>query len=215
MDLSDVHEEVRNSLARGTAFDSEIPQYVKKAARWLEREYNFRYMQRYGEFTLKTDAVEPRVIELPHTRVKSVRFLREVDSEDNSYIYYTKIDPADNTSKEEGQPLAYWPSGQNHIILDRDPKENIDLEIGWWEYTAWPTDGGDTHWLIENAFDVLVAQTMIFFAARLRDPRMRQLFAPDRDEGIKSVFKVEEDAEFEDTSMQMEYHPFEVRRWQR
>jgi hypothetical protein len=202
--LLTIHDLVSDSLARGTTLDAEIPNYVKQAALWFERNHNFAYMEKFGELTLDPDASQPRVIDLPSQRVKEIKFIRYLD-EDSIWNYIPRVDGENITKNEEGPPTAYWLSGKNYIILDNTIQEETELELQWYEYTEWPTDTSATNWLIEFAPDFLVAQTLLLMAPRLRDKRLREEYTAQRNEALRTLLLEQDTYEQADRSVIMKY----------
>ena len=91
MTLSELHAEVSRAIARGTAYDTRIPAYTRMAARYIERNYTFQYMNIFATFNVDADATEPRLITLP-ARMKKDIFVR-LTLEDGEYQPLQKIDP--------------------------------------------------------------------------------------------------------------------------
>ncbi len=168
MILSDLHSRISRAIGRGSAYDTEIPAYVKEAALYIERNYTFQYMNRYSTFNLDADAAQPRLITLP-TRIKRDNVIRIVGT-DGEYGYLTKVDPYQQKSLVTEQPSGYYLDGDTRIWLAQIPAEDYPCEIFWTAFTTWPTDYSNEPWLAANASDVLMAQTMVDMAPHLKDP---------------------------------------------
>lgn len=212
MNLKFIHDQVRRSVARGNALDAEIPDFVASAARWIERNHNLKHMERFGELSVSHTASDPRFIELPNERVKSLRFLRSVQQGQDGCRTLHRIPRVDPSSPDrhqaEGPIAGYWQSAEHFIVLSDTPEEVLELELGWYEYTAWPTDPLASNWLIENGSDALIAQALTFMAPRLRDAQLLSLYAKQREEGISTMLRAYDEGEYSDTDAVMEYKPY-------
>lgn len=171
MKLSELHTLVSSAVARGTTLDATIPNFVRMAARWIERNRTYKYMERFGDFAFDTTADYPRRITFPTDRVKRFNFLRGVNS-DGSFQNQKQIDPQELNSIEEGMPKSFWMDGVNYLVFDKTPDEDYAEEIAWEEYTAWPTDDDSENWLLRNAEDLLLARTMMNLSPFLRDKKV-------------------------------------------
>lgn len=174
MILSEFHTLVSEAIGRSTAYDNQIPGYVRRAARMLERNYNLQYMNVYSTFEIDAEAEEPRLIQMPAS-MKRDRLIRIVQS-DGTYNDLRKIDPHDIKVLRTELPSAYWLSGDDKIWLAQAPAEDYSAEIYWTRYTTWPTDPGGEAWLLDNADDVLLAETMVLMAPHLKDPDLISLW---------------------------------------
>lgn len=186
MTLGDIHEQISASLGRGTAFDTEIPTFVRMAVQWIERNYTFAYMDELREFVVDPTAEEPRVIALPPRKIKEIRFVRIVGS-DGLYEYLTRIPATDTAGVEEGTPTAFYLVGASTLMLDNTPTSELLLETGLYVFSAWPTADSATHWLIDNGPDVLIAKALEFIAIRLRDESMLQFYQLQRQEALANL----------------------------
>lgn len=208
MNLGEFHDEVSATIARGTAMDAHIPGYTRRAARWLERNYTFAYMKQFLELVIDLDvASTPRYIELGPGAPKSIPMFRWVN-DDGGFTYLKKIDPWEVTaySTEEGLiPSGYWLDGIKRIVLAHTPTTNLNGEISLVRYTPWPSQETFTHWLLDNAEDVLLAQTLFMMAPRLRAPNMRQEYQAMRDEGLNTLLRAEDEFQYQGDSGSMGY----------
>lgn len=204
MILSELHTEISRAIARGTAYDGRIPAYARMAARYIERNYTFQYMNILATFEIDKDAVEPRLITLP-TRMKKDTLVRLV-LDDGSYQNLQKIDPQQQHLLETvDPPTGYFLSGDDRIWLAQIPQEDYDAEIFYTRYTTWPTALDGTNWLLTNAEDVLIAQSMVFLAPLLRDPDALGLWKGMLDMAMKSLLDADLELEFSNKPAVMQY----------
>ena len=168
--LGTVHATVSRWLRRGNVFDADVPNAVRMAARSIERNYTFKYMETYVTFTIPAVAIEPRAINFPDTKVKKIQFLK-VRGADGSFTDMMKMDPRDLKIVATGQPLRYWLDGNDYIWFDKTPDVDYSAEMFYDRYTTWPTSADSTtdppfdwldstNWLIENGDDCLAGHAL-------------------------------------------------------
>lgn len=214
MNLGDFKAAVSTSLNRGTTMDGRIPLRIQQAVAWLERNYTFKYMER---FRLLQIVANERTIDLPSNEViKSWKFVRLVN-DDGSYRYLNKIEPEDSlglgtaSSVMGRRPLlsSYWVSGISTMVLNTVPEAAWNGEGMWNAYTDWPlSEDSFTHPLLNMASDVLQAETLLLMAAfDLRDQRMVAGWKEIRDEGVNTMTRAEDEAKYGGESISMAYVP--------
>ena len=187
MNLGEMHDMVGGALARGTSLDTtEVPLFVRMAARKIERAYTFQYMDRFSTFTFDADSDYPRRVTFANTRIKRFIFCRIAD-DNGLFQYQKKIEPMELNSIEEGVPNAFWLDGVNYLIFNKTPTEDYIAEIAWHEYTNWPTDTSATTWLLLNAEDLLLAESILQGAAWIRDDKQLARWQGLRSEAFKSA----------------------------
>lgn len=191
MNLGEMHSLVSSAIGRATAYDAQIPGYVRRAARFIERNYTFQYMNVYSTFDIDAEAAEPRLITLP-SAMKRDRLIRLVKA-DGSYGDLRKCDPGDVKQLLTEVPSVYWLNGDDRIWLGQIPDQDYSCEIYWTRYTTWPTGLDQTNWLLTNAEDVLLAQTMVMMSPHLKDADILTLWSGALTTSLKAL----EDADFE------------------
>ena len=196
MNLADFHTLVSEAIGRSTAYDSQIPGYVRRAARFIERNYTLQYMNVYSTFELDAEATEPRLIQLP-AGIKRDRLIR-ILGQDKSYNDLRKVDPADVKTLRTERPSAYWLSGDDKIWLAQAPDQDYACEIYWTRFTTWPTLPDGTTWLLQNADDVLLAQTMVLMAPHLKDPDLVTMWSQNLLNCLKTL--LDSDLALEDSN---------------
>lgn len=208
MNLGQFQALVSSTCNRGTTLDARIPAQVQMAALWLERNYTFKYMERFRLLQVVTGK---RTVALPtNGLIKGFKFLRFVNT-DASYLYLNKVEAADLSGSSWQQsssgtlfPANYWIVANRTLVLGYDPTVNLNGEAMWYEYTDWPTDPASQHELLSLATDVLLAQTMLFMASFVtRDARMFQVWKQVRDEGVNTMTRAEDEVKFGGQSITM------------
>ena len=186
--LAVFHTLVSAEVNRGTDHDTAIISYTRRAARWIERNYSFSYMDNFATGSLATT----RTLSLP-ARLKKIDMFRIVDS-DNEYSNLELIDPYQLDSTESGEPTAYWYNADTTIYLDKTPEETYSYEMQRVQYTSWPTDTSQSPWLCENAEDALLAQTIVMMKALLKlDDKLVRDWEKLRDEGLRTLFLADQE----------------------
>jgi hypothetical protein len=216
MNLGTFHALVSTSLKRGTTLDPLIPAKVSLAVQWLERNYTFKYMER---FRLLQIVANQRAIPLPpNVILKSVKFLRIINS-DGTLTYLNKIEPEDMVgipsqnnslfgSSEPVKPIGYYIVGINTLVLNVVPGADFTAEGITHEYTDWPTDLDSGHPILDLASDLLLAQTLIYMAVfDLKDPRMFAEYKTTRDEAVNTLTRAEDETRFGGESVSMAFSP--------
>lgn len=203
MILSTLHSRMSRAIGRGTAYDADIPDYVKEAALFIERNYTFQYMNRYSTFTLDADAAQPRLITLP-TRIKRDNLIRLVLA-DGSYQKLVKIDPQQQTSLPTEPPTGYYLDGDTRIWLAQIPDQDYACEIFWTAFTTWPTDYSNEPWLAAYAPDVLMAQAMTDMAPHLKDPELTAMWGGKLTMHMKSLLDADLELQEGNKSAVMNY----------
>jgi hypothetical protein len=214
MNLGEFHSNVETALNRGTTLTTRIPGRVKQAVMWLERNYTFSHMERFR--LLQVVALD-RTVDLPSNEIiKGFKFCRFING-DGSYRYLNKINPQDSlgivtkdssAASSDITPSAFWTIGNQLMVFNAVPSANMTGEAMWWSYTDWPTDLASEHALLSVASDVLLAQTLMFLAAfDLRDMRMMAAWKELRDEGVNTLTRAEDEAQYSGQSISMVYVP--------
>lgn len=201
VDFAGLKTIVSAEISRGTALDASIGDRVNWAIRWLERNYNMQYMHRYVTFTL---AANSRSVSFPSGGTpKRIEFIRQVKS-DNTIIEYPKVDPQDVTELTV-DPTGWWLDGTEFLWFDRATSGALalELEMLYWQFSADLVADADAHWLLDNAEDLMVAQTMLFMARLAKQDAWIASYKNMRDEGLQTLISAEAelDAGARDPSM--------------
>jgi hypothetical protein len=198
------------------------------AAQWLERNYTFKYMERFRVLQI---IANERVIQLPtNSIIKAFKFVRILNS-DGSYSYLNKIEPEDSlgvvsdlnplamvpVSTNSGivvptpnviNPRAYWIVANKDIVLNAIPATDLVAEVMYYEYTSWPTALDSEEPLIDIASDVLIFQTLLFMSSLdTRDQRMAAAYKEFRDEGVNTLTRSEDENKYGSEQISMIFVP--------
>lgn len=211
MNLGQFHTLVSTSLNRGTTLDARIPDMVALAVLWFERNYTFKYMEKFKLLQVKAN---DRTILMPsNVTIKAMKFVRFVGG-DGNYNYVKKVEPEDvsgiSMNGSQGQmPGKYWLVGNGTLVFAAIPPEDLSGEAMWYEFTDWPkSNNNSNHFLLTAAADALLAQTLLNMAAFVtRDARMVEGYKLMRDEAINTLTRSEDENKFGSEVLQMEYRP--------
>lgn len=196
--LGEFHDLVSDALGRGTSLDTVIPKRVAFAARWLERNYTFQYMRQWKEFTVDVSEAEyPYIISLYDLELKAIDLIRRRQTDDDGDIVFNrplkKVHPGDRESRPTGMPESYWLNGLSSIILNSVPDEDMTFEAHIQAFTKWGEADTWTHWLLDNATQLLLCRTLMIMVPRTRDPALWQTYKAEFDLEI-STFNVSEES---------------------
>jgi hypothetical protein len=169
-------------------------------------------MKRFVDFTISASASNPRVLPMP-SRPKQIYFLRVVrdatDVQDASKEYSNlhMIDPSTLTELGVGAPKFYWLDALDYIWLNSIVEKDWTAELYYAQYTNWPTDTSQSPWLVNNAEELLLAQTMMHLAPFMRDQATQQLWKGQRDLALKALIDADYEFAYQNRSMKMQYVP--------
>ena len=180
--LLTVRNTVSDEVSRGTQLDTKIDVRVQQAVRWFERNHNFQYMQRFVDFTLPSTS---RTIALP-LRPKRFEFVR-FKGTDGKYTRVLKVDPQEVEDNTGTNPSGWWLDADQYIRFDTEPKEDLTVEILYYQFSEAPSGDTATNWLFDNAFDFVVYQTMLYMATVAKEPDWITIYKPQRDEALHTL----------------------------
>lgn len=180
--LSTVKAQISDEISRGTQLDTKIEARIQQAVRWFERNQNMQYMQRFVDFTLPSSQ---RAIALP-LRPKRFELIR-YKSTDGVYVRLPKVSPHEVVDNAGDYPSGWWLDAEQFIRLDTEPKEDLVVEILYYQFSETPVGDTSTHWLFDNGIDFVVYQTMIYMAPLMRELDLVQFYAGLRDEALRTL----------------------------
>lgn len=196
-------------INRGTRYDSYIEGYTARAIAFLERNYSFKYMERFCEFTVSAGSNEPEVLPYP-SRLKEMSFMRFI-KDDGEYHYIKQGDPQQFAFSPTNVDLADLPThyhidADQRIWLNKRVTEDQSGELMYYQFTDWSdVESGDTHWLLDHAEDVLFAHTIIQMGPLLRMPDLMSIYREMLPELMKSLAIAQEANKQADRVEQAEY----------
>jgi hypothetical protein len=190
MTLADFHATVDALLGEKGALDAEIPIAVRLAARKLERGFNFRYMRE--EVTKDYPASNPPTTVDLGARVKSV-ISGEV-REDGGWEGIQEIvlleSPhvlLDSQALEDKFPI--WVKNEKLLLPLLATTVAYDLHFLIYRRSDWPLSsyGAFSHYLVDDAEDLLLAETMLNLAPVGRDADLVQYYQNLRNESVRTL----------------------------
>lgn len=186
---------VRGEVNRGATADAVIPTKILQSVQFIERNANYKYMEKLQKFDLFADAT----LEAPYILVdnlKEIRFIRTVDiglDGAGKFCYLTSLySHSDMRTLSIGNPSSYFLEGSEHVWFDAIPSEALDMHIGFYQYTG-TLAIDQTCWLFNNALDVVIAKTMQLMAPWMRQPGLAVDYQPMLETGMKTLIKATED----------------------
>lgn len=213
--LGEFHEDVEDSLGRADSLATVIPSRVQRAARWIERNYTFQYMRQLRELNVDPDAEFPHIVSLYDLEVKKIETLRIRDTDSDGSVIFSdplrQVKPADRSNRPGGTPESYWLNGVSSLILNSTPDEDLILEANLVLFTKWGEGDNWTHWLLDNATDLLLARTLMSMSIRTRDPALFQSYKATLDLEIQSFTVAEEDLQSSEPVISIWEQPYPFR----
>jgi len=200
--LGEFYTMVSDALGKGTSLDSVIAKRTEMAAGWIERNYTFQYMKQWRTVEVDPDAAEPHIVSLFGLKVKKINLLRKRSADGaGGYVFsrpWRQVSPADRETRTPGVPESFWLNGVSSIILNSIPEEAMTLEGHFNLYTAWGSGSSWTHWLLDNATQLLLCKTLMLMAFRTRDPKLYQMYEADLAKEQQSFNVAEEELRTEE-----------------
>lgn len=206
MNLAEFYDDIRAHANRGDKIDPVLHGAVRSAVLWMERNYTLPYMTRYLTFVLGKDK-QATVIPC---RMKSFQFARVVRG--TKLYRIEKVDPATIREIPTDAPKRLWFDGVDYVWFDAIAPEDLTINLSVSAYTDWPTSGSPdedefTHWLMDNATDFMLAQTMFNLAPFVREADWFALYGRMREEALKTLILANVEQEVRGSSEKMEYYP--------
>lgn len=195
MQLAEFHKMVSFELKRGTALDGWIPAYVKQSVNFLERNAPLKYMEEW--VTIQLEPLD-QIVDMVWA-FRNWKFLRYDAS--GEFVYLQKRDPREEISPAgPTAPTKYSQIGVRYIRFNAPWRGNslLTLEGIVYKFSDWQTTRPDfRHFLLEQASDLLLYQTMLRISASIKNANMDAQYRPLRDEALKTFMSMDTDSEFE------------------
>jgi hypothetical protein len=207
VNLGQVHDDVKAVIARGGSQDAKVPRWVRSAAQWLEQNYSFQYMEKFGEVYLDPQAVAPNVLTLPNNRVKLVTLVQPFTLQGNTQVFLPalpKVDRAEVLSIGYGGiPAGWWQVGDT-LHFDTKPDTQVSLALVYEEYSAWPVDANAEPTLVARYDNLLLAQALVNAWRELKDTEAMALWTNERDMALRAILNVEEENRWKGQDLRMQ-----------
>lgn len=197
--LGEFHSAISDEINQDERLDTLIAGWTRRAARYLERNYSFLYMERFVEVVVNASAENARFVPWPAPVIKKLNFVRQPlstvqsDSSVPTYKYLVPIDAQRQSTVESTQPNGYWITGSDdldvggYLVLDQIGDDDVTLQSHYVRFTDWPTADAGRAWLLENAEEVMIALTMQMMAPAAQEPDWIAAYQGMFDKGIKSM----------------------------
>lgn len=201
---AELKTQLRGTHGQGTTLDPLLTTFIRQGVKWIERNYTFLYMEKFGELTIKSNTSFPRLIDLESDRVKDISMFR-ITLDSGLFHYLKKIEVNKMTKVQTSIPYGYWVQGVSFMVLDNIPDQDYSAELTLVEYTPWSDSDNYTNWLLNNADDVVYKAAMVEISLYLRDYKSVQFWQDQRDRGIKTMIIADEETRGANTDEYMEY----------
>lgn len=187
MTLSQFVDFIKTEANKGTALASgAILPRARLAAQKIERNESYFFMQQLATFYLAT-GVSYATLPLRTKRIEWLKFTATT----GVFKYLHQVDGQQVQSLSTGYPTGYWQSSASRIQFDNTNLTNkLKLNMLFYRKSAWSTSLATTYtnWLLDNALDLMTAETMMMLAPYAREPKWKQLYKEMLDEGYKTLF---------------------------
>ncbi len=205
--LGEFHTLVGQVFNLDDRMDAFIPAATRQAARWIERNQTIRYMKR-TELYNKTGGTDNVLSIGAAGNVKGLDAVAiyEENNYDNLIAELDHEDLINTQTADEGVPSAFdyrtiilasdtdpADDAEPEIILDIVPAINYSFAVNTVRYSTWPTSLTVTHWLLENAEDILLARTCIQLGPIAREPEITQFYSPLLNDGLQTLLSAEQE----------------------
>lgn len=206
MNLGDFKDQLRAAIKRGDSYDDRLDGFVRRAARWIEQNHTLQYMRR--RFRVKSVAGDEVVDLPPNVPIKSIEYLR-FEGSDGSRYEMQKGDLSDATIEwVQSDRYSAWPSNRaimpSHFYLDgvvslifnRPFAEVLDGVGTMAQYSDFPRQNNQTHWLLQNAEGLMLRQSLLEFMVDARDDRGAQAVIMKRQEDIQALMNADHELRY-------------------
>lgn len=207
MNLGEFHEQIAQELRRGRSLDLVIPNKVRDAVQFLERNHAMKYMETVVTIDLVTG---DQLVDLPFS-VRNIKFLRieKFQGEQLSPTQYLRnraVQEDQHDVDSESVFASFALIGAEAIRFNVAAPGPMRLFGIIYKLTDWQTtDKTFEHYLLRHASDLLMAQSMMNMAVFMRDQRMIAAYRVMRDEALRTFFVMDTDVTEGGQNEQMEY----------
>lgn len=212
--LSEIKDTVRAAIGRGTALDTELVKFIRRALRHIERRKNWPGMLHLNTVQNDLDAEYPRTLLIPNREVRSIVSMqitheRESGEEDFTELSVKKtLNKAPNPQYWDapitGYPTEYRLAQKNLIIFNNTPEKVYKFSVEWYEFSLIPDEANASHWLFDDAQEIIEDLATYYAAKRYRDYQragaILQLLSPQIDDLVGQS----EDEDYADSEVVMQ-----------
>lgn len=176
MNLGDIKTILRTALGRGTTLDDMIVTHIKAAINLIESRRSWKYMETEGTLTLSASATKPNVGTLDSGRIKELQWVRRTDEDTQEFIDIPAAQSTQFSKIEGGFPNGYYILGDNTLVFDTNPDEDLIVTLQYYRWTDVPDSDAFECWLTKYAPLLVVAHTLTLLAALIRNNSVAQLY---------------------------------------
>lgn len=212
--LSDIKDTVRAAIGRGTALDAELVNFVRRALRYVERKKNWPGMLHLNTVQNEPDAEYPRTLLIPNREVRAITSMQITHEKDDGDEDFTELSSKKTLNKapdarvwdppQVGYPTEYRLAQKNLIIFNNTPEKVYRFAVEWYEYSLIADEDNASHWLFDDAQEIIEDLATHYAAKRYRDYQraaaILQLVAPQVDDLVGQS----EDADYADSEVVMQ-----------
>ena len=186
---------LRRAHKRGTALDAELDSAMARAARWVEMNTTLQYMRQRFELVTEIGSDE---IALPKVGIKSILGMRYKDRLDDygKPIHIRKVSQEEMIYYGEGLPDQFFQDGIARLVFNGTYREVMQITGTLARFTDFPKKDTDTHWLLENAEGLMLAQSMLELGLISRDERSYGMYQSHRSDQIMVLQNADYEAQY-------------------
>lgn len=218
MKLEDLHRLISFELRRGTALDAYIPLWTKQAVQMLERNAAMKYMEEWVQINLNPG---DQTIDFVWA-FRNWRFLRYAAG--GEWFYVKMQDPREEKVIASGPysgSVVVYPQNEPMLTpgwtvpgypitkFSQIGMRYVRFNVPWpgpapvhiegivYKYSDWQTTKTDfRHYLLDQASDLVLFQTMLRISAAIKDMRLREQYQPLLADALKTMLAADQDAEY-------------------
>lgn len=208
MTLGEFKTLIREEIKRANTLDSLIPSAIRRAARWMERKLDLEYMTGTYDYTLQIG--DSSIANFPNNivagSIKEILALKWFATAEGEWKFIERVDEEEAyLGGTEAYPTGYWTRGHYVIYLNRTLSAVLPIKMSLRVYSTWITNDADSHWLLDNMEDAMIARTCMYLAPAMRDEALFKAQQAVLAELLPDVFRSVEDAIQGDRSPKMHY----------
>lgn len=217
--LSDIKDTLRGAIGRGTALDTELVKFVRRALRFIERKKNWPAMLHLNTVQNDLSAEYPRTLLIPNREIRSIVSMQITHEQASGETTWTELSPKKTLVKatnaqtwdppETGYPTEYRLAQKNLIVFNNEPELVYKFAVEWYEYSLIPDEANARHWLFDDAQEIIEDLATYYAAKKYRDYNRATAILALVQPAIDDLVGQSEDEELADTEvvMQQDFYP--------
>lgn len=185
VDLAEFIENVKLEFNEAAALDSYLPKVIRRAAEAIESNWSLAYMEEFSTLPITAGTTPPRFdLGVGLIEILDWQYIGS-DTDEEQVVHLIRVDSADIASIDSGKARHFWLDGGRYVNLDAIASVNYDTALLVVRRTPWPTDTAQAPWLVVNAEDLLLAETMFRLSLPARDPKLMEMYSALKDQAVK------------------------------